>query len=75
MSERSSIGVKKGSRKFTVAMVALVMTFILALPVCGVVDGGQWVAASGLIVGLFGGANAAVHATASEKKERDAPIR
>lgn len=43
-------------RKFTIALVALVMSFVLAL--VGTVDGGNWVAVTGLIVGLYGGAEA-----------------
>lgn len=43
-------------RKFVVAMTALVMTFVLALK--QFVDGGEWVMAVGLIVGLYGGAEA-----------------
>lgn len=43
-------------RKFTIAALALVMSFVLALT--GTVDGGNWVAAVGLIVGLYSGAEA-----------------
>lgn len=49
----------KGNRKFSIALLSVVLTFILGL--VGVVDGGNWVAAVGLIVGLFGGANAMEH--------------
>lgn len=45
-----------GKRKFTVAAAGLVFTFVLAL--VGVVEGSQWVQAVGLIVGLYGGAEA-----------------
>lgn len=44
-------------RKFAIAGAALVMSFILAL--VGVVEGPQWVQVTGLIVGLYGGAEAA----------------
>ena len=46
-----------GWRKFIVAMSALTMSFILGF--VKVVDGGEWVAAVGLIVGLYGAASAA----------------
>ena len=39
---------------FTIALLALTMTFVLA--VCGIVSGGNWVTGVGLIVGLYGGA-------------------
>lgn len=44
-------------RKFVIAAVALVMTFVLAL--FDVVDGSNWVGAVSAIVGLYGGAEAA----------------
>lgn len=43
-------------RKFLIALLALVFT--LGLAMAGKVDGGQWVTAVGLIVGLYGGAEA-----------------
>lgn len=43
-------------RKFTVAIVALCMSFALGL--VQVLDGGQWVTAIGLILALYGGAEA-----------------
>lgn len=43
-------------RKFLVAMVALVFSFALSL--AGIVDGGNWVAVTAAIVGLYGGAEA-----------------
>lgn len=46
-----------GKRKFVVAMTALVMSFTLAL--ADVVDGSNWVAVVGLIVGLYGASEAA----------------
>lgn len=45
-----------GKRKFLTAMTALVMSFILALE--GTVDGSNWVAVTGLIVGLYAGSEA-----------------
>jgi len=47
-------GLLYGRRKFTIALLALIMTFVLAF--CGIVSGGNWVTAVGLIVGLYGGA-------------------
>ena len=47
-------GLLYGRRKFTIALLALTMTFVLA--VCGIVSGGNWVTGVGLIVGLYGGA-------------------
>lgn len=44
-------------RKFAIAFVALVMTFVLAL--LEYVDGNNWVTAMGLIVGLYGTVEAA----------------
>jgi len=46
-----------GKRKFTIALTALVMTFILAL--LEIVDGGNWVGAVSFIVGLYAGFEAA----------------
>lgn len=43
-------------RKFAIALVALVMSFVLAL--IKVVDGANWVAVTGLIVGLYAGSEA-----------------
>ena len=54
----------KGNRKFTVAMTALGMGFALAL--LGHLTGSEFVTLAGLVVGLFGGANAVVHATGGE---------
>lgn len=51
-------------RKFTVAMSVVIGSFVLALT--GNLSGGEWVAASGLAVGLFSGFNALVHAKRSE---------
>ena len=43
-----------GRRKFTIALLALVMSFVgLAF---GWLDGGQWVTAIGLDIGLYSGA-------------------
>lgn len=55
----------KGNRKFVVAMSALLLSAIGLF--IGKVTGAEWVTSSGLIVGLFGGANAVVHATGGEK--------
>jgi len=49
----------KGNRKFIVALIALVMSFVLAL--VGVLAGEHWVTTIGLIVGLFGAANVGEH--------------
>lgn len=46
----------KRRRKFTISATALCMTFVLALT--GTVNGANWVSAVGLIVGLYGGAEA-----------------
>lgn len=43
-----------GRRKFTIALLALALTFTLAL--LRIVAGGEWVTAVGLIVGLYAGA-------------------
>lgn len=43
-------------RKFVIALVALLAS--LGLAIGGVVEGGEWVTAVGLIVGLYGGAEA-----------------
>lgn len=43
-------------RKFVIALLSLLFTLGLAMG--GVVDGGQWVTAVGLIVGLYGGTEA-----------------
>lgn len=56
----------KGNRKFIVAMTALVMGCGLAL--LGSLSGSEFVTLAGLVVGLFGGANAVVHATGGEKE-------
>jgi hypothetical protein len=49
----------KGNRKFTVAMSALLLSAVALF--VGRLAGSEWVTVTGLIVGLFGGANAAVH--------------
>ena len=57
-----------GKRKFTIALLALFMTFFLAL--IEVVDGGNWMGTVGFIVGLYGGAEAAegaAHAFANNR--------
>jgi len=46
---------KKGSRKLIVALVALTMSFILAL--AGILEGPQWVPTVGFVVGLFSASN------------------
>ena len=43
-----------GRRKFTIALLALALTFTLAL--LRIVSGGEWVTAVGLTVGLYAGA-------------------
>ena len=48
-----------GKRKFTIAVLALTMGFVLAL--VGRMTGAEFVTNSGLVCGLIGGANAAVH--------------
>lgn len=48
-----------GKRKFVVAMTALIMSFVLALKGGQTLSGGEWVACIGLIVGLYGAAEAA----------------
>jgi len=53
----------KGKRKFTVALLALVMSFVLAL--AGILAGEQWVVAVGLVVGLYGAANVGEHRSGS----------
>ncbi len=53
----------KGTRKFTVALLALGMSFVLAL--IGTLDGSEWVMAVGLVVGLFGAANVGEHRNGS----------
>lgn len=58
----------RGKRKFTIAAMALLMSFVLAF--VDVVDGGNWVAVVGLVVGLYGGAEAAegmAHARSGEE--------
>lgn len=54
----------RGNRKFVVAMSALLLSAVGLF--VGKVTGSEWVTACGLIVGLFGGANAIVHATGGE---------
>ena len=49
----------RGARKYSVAIAALVFGFVLAL--MGRLSGAEFVTNTGLIIGLFGGANAAVH--------------
>jgi len=49
----------RGNRKFTVAMSALLLSAVALF--IGKLAGSEWVTVTGLIVGLFGGANAAVH--------------
>jgi len=44
-------------RKFLVAVIALVMSFILAL--MGILEGSQWPLTVAAIVGLYGGSEAA----------------
>lgn len=56
-------------RKFVIAFTALAMTFVLGLT--GVVDGSNWVASVGLIVGLYGMANAMVHRAKNGGKEHE----
>lgn len=56
-------------RKFIVAASGLVLSFVLALPFVGVVNGGQWVTVVGLVVGLYGSVEAAegwAHSRAEE---------
>lgn len=59
-----------GRRKFAIAMTSLVMTFVLALT--GVVDGGNWQGTIGLIVGLYGVAEAAEGAAQAFANNRSA---
>ena len=49
----------KGSRKWVTAFAALSMGFVLTL--LGNMTGAEFVTNTGLVIGLFGGANAAVH--------------
>ncbi len=49
----------KGKRKFVVALLALGMSFALAL--VGILAGSEWVTAIGLILGLYGAANVGEH--------------
>ena len=49
----------RGKRKFTVALLALVMSFVLAL--ADILAGSEWVTALGLIIGLYGAANVGEH--------------
>jgi hypothetical protein len=49
----------RGARKYTVAIAALIFGFVLALT--GKMTGAEFVTNTGLVIGLFGGANAAVH--------------
>ena len=54
----------RGKRKFVVALLALCMSFVLAL--AGILAGGQWVTAIGFVVGLYGAANVGEHFTSNE---------
>lgn len=49
-----------GNRKFLVAIVPILLGFVLAM--FGKMTGSEYVTLTGLSVGLFGGANAVVHA-------------
>ena len=49
----------KGKRKFTIALLALAMSFVLALS--GIIAGSEWVTAIGFIIGLYGAANVGEH--------------
>jgi hypothetical protein len=51
----------KGHRKLIVSLIALGMSFILAMPFIGVLDGGQWVTVTGLIITVFTGGNGVEH--------------
>ena len=51
----------KGKRKFTVALLALGMSFALAL--FGILAGSEWVTTVGLILALYGAANGFEHFT------------
>jgi len=57
-----------GKRKFTIALLALILTFVLAL--IGVVDGSNWMMSVAAIVGLYSGFEAgegAAHAIANSR--------
>ena len=56
-----------GYRKFTVAMACWLSTSALAA--AGLVDGGQYVTAIGLIVGLYGTSNVAARMLPAAKGE------
>ena len=54
----------RGNRKFTVALLSLTMSFVLAL--LGKITGDNWVWVVGAILALFGAANAFVHYTGAQ---------
>jgi len=49
----------RGNRKFTIAVAALLISAVGLF--VGRLTGAEWVTVSSLIVGLFSGANAAIH--------------
>lgn len=59
----------KRKRKFVIALSSLTFSFILALT--GTVDGSNWVAAVGLVVGLYSGAEAAEGWAHAHNREED----
>jgi len=61
----------RGNRKFTVAMVALLLSAVGLF--VGRLAGSEWVTVTGLVVGLFGGANAAVHIAGGKDGPDEAP--
>jgi len=59
----------RGQRKFVIALLALLCSFALAL--VGKMTGSEWVTAVGLVVGLYGAANAATAAVAGGLRNDD----